>query len=262
MKNIGVNKTRMGINLAFVMIFISMSIICAIMWGMFNANHTNAYWIENGIEVQAECVGWYSIVDYNDMHREIYYCEYQYVDSNGKEYNAVQRFLNKDNAQSQIGEKITIVIDPNSNDLRHVDLENLELNYERDYILAVIFSIPVPIALYLLLYRGIYRSAMNYKIRKKVGDRDNDFVSGTNFNADAVKVGEVTKTRIWIVSYIKVKYQDEKNETQEKWARSWFTRKEAKFLEQKKFINIVPYKNTYGILEEMPTEVRQKIKKK
>ena len=130
-------------------------------------------------------------------------------------------------------------------------INKLTLTYERDYILAIIFCIPVPIALYLLIYRGIYRSVMNYKISKKVGDRDNDFVSGTNFNADAVKVGEVTKTRSWIVSYVKVKYQDEKNETQEKWARAWFTHKEAKFLKEKKTINIVPYKNTYGILEEM-----------
>lgn len=251
-KEIGINKNRMGVNLAFILIFVSMCIICAIMWGIYKANYTNAYWIENGIEVQAECVGWYSIVDYNDMHREIYYCKYQYVDSNGKEYNAVQRFLNKENAQSQIGEKITIVIDPNSNDLRHVDLENLKLTYERDYILAVIFSAPIPIATYLLLYRGIYRSAMNYMIRKKVGDRDNDFVSGTNFNADAVKVGEVTITRSWIVSYVKVKYQDDHNKTREKWARAWFTYRDAKFLKQKKFIKIVPYKNTYGILEEMP----------
>lgn len=251
-KEIGINKNRMGVNLAFILIFVSMCIICAIMWGIYKANYTNAYWIENGIEVQAECVGWYSIVDYNDMHREIYYCEYRYVDSNGKEYNAVQRFLNKENAQSQIGEKITIVIDPNSNDLRHVDLENLKLTYERDYILAVIFSAPIPIATYLLLYRGIYRSAMNYMIRKKVGDRDNDFVSGTNFNADAVKVGEVTITRSWIVSYVKVKYQDDHNKTREKWARAWFTYRDAKFLKQKKFIKIVPYKNTYGILEEMP----------
>lgn len=256
--DVGIRKQRMVVNILLGFVTFCFILVCAIMWGMYNANYTNAYWIENGIEVQAECVGWYPIVDYNDMHREIYYCEYQYVDSNGKEYNAVQRFLNKDDAQSQIGEKITIVIDPNSNDLRHVDLENLKLNYERDYILAVIFSVPVPIVLYLLLYRGIYRSAMNYKIRKKVGNKDNDFVFGTNFNADAVKVGEVTKTRSWIVSYIKVKYQDEKNETQEKWARAWFTYREAKFLKQKQFINVVPYKNTYGILEEMPINIKQK----
>ena len=252
MKEIGINKNRVGINLAFIMIFISMAIICAIMWGLYQANYTNAYWIENGIEVEAECVGWFSRVDDNDMHRVIYYCEYKYTDAQGKEYNSVLPFSNKENAQKQLGKKITIVIDPNSNDVRHVDLKSLEFTFERDHILAIIFCVPVPIATYLLLYRGIYRSAMNYKIRKRVGEKGNDFVSGTKFNADAVKVGEVTKIRSWIVSYVKVRYQDEKNKTQEKWARSWFTRKEAKYLKQKKFINIVPYKNTYGVLEEMP----------
>ena len=34
-------------------------------------------------------------------------------------------------------------------------------------------------------------------------------------------------------------------------AQSWFTHKEAKLLQEKKMITIVPYKNTYGILEEM-----------
>ena len=252
-KEIGINKNRMGVNLAFILIFVSMCIICAIMWGIYKANYTNAYWIENGIEVQAECVGWYSIVDYNDMHREIYYCKYQYVDSNGKEYNAVQRFLNKENAQSQIGEKITIVIDPNSNDLRHVDLENLKLTYERDFALAIVFCFPVPIALYLLIYRGIYRSVINYKIRKKLGLEENDYIGGNKTNTDAIKTGEVTKVLKWIVCYVKVKYQDENGLAKEKWARSWFTHKEAKFLREKITINIVPYKNTYGILEEMST---------
>lgn len=249
---IGINKSRMGINLAFILIFISLGIICAIMWGMYQANFTNEYWIQNGIEVEAECESYFIRYDENDKHLARFWCRYKYVDNDGKEYYAYGQCSNEQAALNQIGKKIPIVIDPNSTKARRVDLENLKLNYKRDYFLAVIFSIPVPISLYLLLYRGIYRSAMNYKIRKKVGDRDNDFVSGTNFNADAVKVGEVTKTRSWIVSYVKVKYQDEKNKPQEKWARAWFTRKEAKFLEQKKFINIVPYKNTYGILEEMP----------
>lgn len=253
MADIGIKKNRVALGVILGFITFAAILVCAIMWGMYQANYTNAYWIENGIEVQAECVGWYSIVDYNDMHREIYYCEYRYVDSNGKEYNAVQRFLNKENAQSQIGEKITIVIDPNSNDLRHVDLENLKLTYERDFALAIVFCFPVPIALYLLIYRGIYRSVINYKIRKKLGLEENDYIGGNKTNTDAIKTGEVTKVLKWIVCYVKVKYQDENGLAKEKWARSWFTHKEAKFLREKITINIVPYKNTYGILEEMST---------
>lgn len=66
-----------------------------------------------------------------------------------------------------------------------------------------------------------------------------------------IRQGEVTKIVKWLVCYVKVKYQDESGATREKWARSWFTHKEAKYLQQKKIITIVPYKNTYGILEEI-----------
>lgn len=88
-------------------------------------------------------------------------------------------------------------------------------------------------------------------IRKRVGERNKEFIRDCDYHKEFIKMGEVIKTRKWIVGYVKVKYKDEKGIIQEKWARSWFTRKETKFLEQKKFINIVPYKNTYGILEEM-----------
>lgn len=98
---------------------------------------------------------------------------------------------------------------------------------------------------------------MNYKMRKRVGEKVKDFINARDYNKNTITEGEVTKTIKWIVGYVKVKYRDENEELQEKWARSWFTRKEAKFLEQKKIINIVPYKNTYGILEEMPTEQKR-----
>lgn len=251
MADIGIKKNRMALGVILGFITFSAILVCAIMWGMYQANYTNAYWIENGIEVEAECVGWYSVVDNNDMHRVIYYAEYKYVDADGKEYNAVQRYSSQDDAQAQSGKKITIVIDPNSNDLRHVDLKNLKLNYERDLILAIVFCFPVPLALYLLVYRGIYRSAMNYKIRKKVGLEENDYIGGNKTNTEAIKTGEVTKVVKWLVCYVKVKYQDENGATKEKWARSWFTHKEAKYLQQKKIITIVPYKSTYGILEEI-----------
>lgn len=249
MKDIGINKNRIGANLAFVLIFISMVLMCAITWGGYQGNFTNEYWINNGVEVEAECVGWYSVLDDHDAHRVIYYCKYRYVDDNGKEYIAVQKFENKEIAQRQIGKKIKIVIDPNGNSVRHVDLKSLKLTYERDLILAIIFCFPVPIAAYLLIYRGIYRSVMNYKIRKKAGEKEPYLTDGKRYNTDAVSVGEVTKVRKWIVCYVKVKYRDEKGVQREKWARSWFTHKDAKYLQDKKTINVVPYKNTYGILE-------------
>lgn len=93
---------------------------------------------------------------------------------------------------------------------------------------------------------------MNRKIQKRVygSTYNNDrFIHTTLPNT--ITQGEVTKVLKWVVCYVKVKYQDEIGATREKWARSWFTHKEAKFLQEKKTIKIVPYKNTYGILEEM-----------
>lgn len=255
MSVIGIKKTRMGINLTFILLFIGLGLTCAIMWAVYQGNFIRESIIKNGVEVEAECVDFIRRTDDNDMHRVVFICQYKYINDKGKEYYTYRRYNKEQQALEQLGKKIPIVIDPYGYDVWDCDMNyirNLELSYQRDFILAIIFCIPVPIAMYLLIYRGIYRSVMNYKISKKVGDKDNDFVSGTNFNADAVKVGEVTKTRSWIVSYVKVKYQDEKNKPQEKWARAWFTYREAKFLKQKQFINIVPYKKTYGILEEMP----------
>ena len=105
---------------------------------------------------------------------------------------------------------------------------------------GAIFLILIPIFAYILFYRGIYRNELDKKIIVGMENRDLP-----------IRQGEVTKIVKLLVCYVKVKYQDENGATKEEWARSWFTHKEAKFLQQKKIITIVPYKNTYGILEEM-----------
>ena len=93
---------------------------------------------------------------------------------------------------------------------------------------------------------------MNKKIKKKVygNTYNNDRFIHTP-QPNTVTQGEVTSVFEWMVCYVKVKYIGEHGTQREKWARAWFTHKEAKFLQQKQTINIVPYKNTYGILEEM-----------
>ncbi len=255
MADIGIKKTRMGINFTFILIFIALVIICAIMWGMYQANYRKASVKKNGIEVEAECTDCARGTD-EITHHLIYFALYTYENESGKIYYVERRFSTEEKAHEQLGKKIHIIIDPYDPSHRGWDcdmeyIRNLPVNFERDFALAIVFCFPVPLALYLLIYRGIYRSAMNYKIRKKVGDNDPDFMGGKRYNIDAIKTGEVTKVWKWIVCYVKVKYQDETGATREKWARSWFTHKEAKFLQQKKTINIVPYKNTYGILEEM-----------
>ena len=106
-----------------------------------------------------------------------------------------------------------------------------------DFTLACVFTGLLCVSAYLFFYRAVYRNKLDKNILEQA--------------RNSVRDGEVTKVLKWIVCYVKVKYQDDNGVEREKWARSWFTHKEAKFLQQKKTINIVPYKNTYGILEKM-----------
>ncbi len=94
-----------------------------------------------------------------------------------------------------------------------------------------------------VFYRVVYRNKLNQNILDSLQ---------SGFINISITQGEVTKVIKWMVCYVKVKYKDERGVTREKWARAWFSHKEVKYLEKKRIINIVPYKNTYGILEVMP----------
>ena len=91
--------------------------------------------------------------------------------------------------------------------------------------------LPVLFSLYLLIYRGIYRSWINYKIRKKVGVSTVEKVNEDSpkyinedidmlLHPEFMSQGEVTKVLKWVVCYVKVKYQDKNGLAREKWARS------------------------------------------
>ena len=205
--DIGIKKTRMGINLAFILIFISLAIVCAIMWACYQGNFVKENIIKNGIEVDAKCVSYFRRLEDGDMHQVIFWCKYEYVSADGKEYYTYRRYERESDALVQVGKIIPVVIDPYGTDIWDCDMNfinNLKLTYERDLILAIVFCITGKIALYILIYRGIYRSAMNYKIRKKVGFEENDYICGSKTNNNAIKTGGVTKVRKWLVCYVKV----------------------------------------------------------
>ena len=268
---IGIRKFRIITGMLLGVFLVTTIIVCAFMWAIYKANYDNEYWIKNGVEVEAICFDWGSEAVNNGGHlsnnRINYISYYKYVDDNNKTYYVRRYFERESDAVSQLGEKMIIVIDPNSTRARHVDLNSLSLDYEKDLTIAIVFCFPIPFVLYLLIYRGLYRSILNSKIRNEVGvslyEKEEEEYSNLrkpeidepleSYDPAKIKTGEVVKTISWIVSYVKVKCTDNKGIEQIKWARSWFTRKEAKYLAQKKFINIVPYKNTYGILEEMPS---------
>ena len=228
-------------------VFIILSMIIVVFWLLVYGGYENNYMLFNGIEVEAEIVDVICVDKTPDDSLPTYSYEsvYYYISPDGKEYTGWGGPSGA-NKELYIGKKVTIVIDPNSTKSIFGSLTTLA-GYE-GYIytyfqLACTFTSMFCIVLYLFIYRVIYRKALDRKMLERLEGR---FVNG------CVSQGEVTKTRKWIVGYVKVKYKDENGKTKEKWARSWFTRKETKFLEQKKFINIVPYKNTYGIVEEMP----------
>ncbi|MBD5131326.1 MAG: hypothetical protein HDT28_01845 [Clostridiales bacterium] len=206
--------------------------------------------LRNGIEVEAEIVDIMEIdlssADSTSIERG-WECIYMYVAPDGVKYTGgVGSFSQKRYAVEHLGEKVRIVIDPTDGSSTYGTLAGIAYYWQKyhqiDLILACVFIGLLCMAAYLFFYRVVYRNRLDKKIL--------EHASGI-FASDCVREGEVTKVLKWLVCYVKVRYQDESGVTREKWARSWFTHKEAKFLRQKKTINIIPYKNTYGILEEM-----------
>lgn len=271
---VGIRKSRILLNLLLGILAFSIILFSVILWTCYVINSEFEYWLNNGIEVKATITEAKYLESSNNMGTHTSYdmrwiTIYSYISENGTEYKGTAYVYRANDpsdaeemAKSKIGASTTIIIDPNSSESRHGRLSDLSVDYEKDLIIACFSILPVLFSLYLLIYRGIYRSWINYKIRKKVGVSTVEKVtedSPKHINEDISKLlhpevisqGEVTKVMKWIVCYVKVKYQDEQNITQEKWARDWFTHKESKFLQQKKTITIVPYKCTYGILEEI-----------
>lgn len=195
-----------------------------------------------GIEVEAEISGYHRVSEGGDnIHNYNYETEYTYVASDGTVYKGTDRIYGSESkAIERVGSKIIITIVPNStisSPKRHSELS--KPNYELHLTLAIIFMVFIPILGYLLFYRAIYRNETDKKI-----------IAGLENGSLTLSQGEVICVTGWLMKYIKIRYKNDCH-TEEKWARTWFTHREAKFLKQKKFINIVPYKKTYGILEEM-----------
>ena len=249
-KDIGIKKNRVLISFLLVLVTIAVGLTSIFMWWEYASQDKYKYYSENAIEVEAT-ITQYGI-HYHGQDRRDWdvWTYYEYESNWGTVYTMHHgTYSTEQEAKKHIGEKVKIYIDPNSDwssDVFPV------VNYERALRNAIIWCFPVPIVLYLLIYRCIYRNVLNKKIKKKVygSTYNNDRIIHTPL-PNTVTQGEVTKVRKWIVCYVKVKYQDNNSVMREKWAQSWFTHKEAKFLQEKKIITIVPYKNTYGILEEM-----------
>ena len=243
-RDIGVKNTY-AIYKSVILIVFCISICPVILfWVLFGIDYQNNQFL-NGVEVQANVIDKFIVDDYDD---EGYYTgshyeyEYEYVSPEGKVYRDSTGYR----YNLEIGDTIKIVIDPDSTNSTIMSLSEILNNKNdiyRDFPLACVFSGLFCVTAYLFFYRVVYRNALDKKILKFYGN---------GYLKNGLSEGEVIKTFKWIVGYVKIRYRDENDLAKEKWARSWFTLRETKFLEEKKYVNIILYKNTYGILEEMP----------
>ena len=229
-------------------------VLTVVFWICCYSDYNDKKMLENGIEVQAEIVDVREIdVRPDDPHNieRAWECIYLYVAPDGTRYSGiVGQFSQKQYADEHIGDKVTIVIDPTDGSSTYGTLASIaywQKYSQTDLILACVFTGLLCITSYLFFYRVVYRDKLDKNILKKMR---------CSYVENIVVEGELVKVLGLLWFYVKVKYTDTKG-THAKWARSWFTRKEAKFLAQKKFVRIIPYKNTYGILEEMPSKKSQ-----
>ncbi len=249
-KDIGIKKNRVLISTILILVALAFVITFIFMWWDYASQDTYKRFRDNAIEVKAIIVSYNYDYSTSDKNTKNWVTRYEYKSECGTIYHGRYAVhTDESTAIEEVGKSVIIYIDPNSDwSDKHLPV----VNYERALRNAIIWCFPVPLVLYLLIYRCIYRNVLNKKIKKKVYGNiyNNDRIIHTP-QPNTITQGEVTKVVKWIVCYVKVKYQDENGATREKWAQYWFTHKEAKYLQQKKIITIVPYKTTYGILEEM-----------
>ncbi len=242
-KNIGIKKDIGARLFVFSLGLILTIVLSGIFWGLYIFTDRNSEMlIKYGIEVEAEITTYHRVSEGgDDIHNYNYETEYSYVAADGSVYTGTDRIYGSESqAAERVGNTIIITIVPNSNISSPKRISELtKPNYELHLTLAIIFLILILPFAYILFYRGVYRNELDKKII--IGMENKDL---------PIRQGEVIQVKGFIIKYIKVRYEDN-DTTCEKWARSWFTHKEAKFLQQKKTINIVPYKNAYGVLEEM-----------
>ena len=243
-KPIGIRKDKSWILPIFIIITFAVIVAAIVFWLFYGNEFRYEYLLKNGVEVEATVISY--DYDYADSPNDgsidtssgWYYtwgCFY-----NGRRYNGVSGYFRTEELVSQyIGNKFTVTVDPNSNwavDKPKSEIRADGFHYNEFLTCAIVFTCLAPFAIFAFVKFAIYPMFMDSRI-----DRCGKLP----------KEGEVINIRSFIFSYIKVRYIDDNGATREKWSYSWFTHKEAKFLQEKKTITIVPYKNTYGILEEM-----------
>jgi len=222
-------------------------VAAAMFWGFYVQEFDYEYLLNNGVELEATVVGY----DYHSASHGIdgdptdtssgwYYIWECYYD--GKRYwgTAPNGYIRTEaEVIEYLGTTFTVTVDPNSNWVIPKPLSAIResgFHYTEYLTCAIVFTCLSPFVLIAFIGLIVYPTILNGKI-----DRCGKLPVQ----------GEVIKVKGWLFKFVKVRYEN-KGITKEKWSYDWCTHREAKFLQQKKIINLVPYKNTCGILEEMP----------
>jgi len=244
LKPIGIRKDRVWLLPAALILTVSVAVAVIVSWLFYGNEFRYESLLKNGVEVEATVVEYgYDYADSStigdvDTSSGWYYiweCNY-----NNKQYSGISRYYRTEEQVLQyMGKKFTVTVDPDSSFAvakSKSEIRPAGFYYTKYLTLSIVFTCLFPPTVLLSIIFAFYPIYLNCKI-----DR----------SGKLPKEGEVIKVRKLIICYIKVRYIDGKGETKEKWSYAWFTKREAKYLQQKQTITIVPYKNTYGILEEM-----------
>ncbi len=255
MEHIGIKNIRSPFRVVIIFLFVISLFFTFFFWLSVSNDLYADSMFRYGKEVQATItrVGYIDETNDDNSHYSYWQTYYEYVDDDGRKYSGeAYSFERKTQAEEYIGKTVRVVINPKTGESEIGSLEHFKKQsegYQTHLICAIVFSSCLAVVSIPFFYRVVFRIQRNKKIVSKLKSKyvDRGTISG-----------EVVKTFGLIWFYVKVKFTDEFGIAHEKWAGDWFTRKEAKFLEEKKYISIVPYKSTYGILEEMPTAKKSK----
>ena len=256
MKDIGIKNVNSIFRLIVIVLFTIAAFSTFIFWMIIVSDlHADSMY-RYGKEVQAEIT---EVVEHTDDDTTHSYWKtyYEYVDDDGTKYSGgAYSFDSKSKAEEYIGKALRVVINTKTGESEIGTLEHFKKEsegYQTHFTCACAFSSFLAVISVPFFYRVVFRVHRNNKIVNKLKSR---YVDRGTICGEVVKIFGL----IWF--YVNVKFTDEFGITHEKWAGDLFTRKEANFLNEKKYISIVPYKGAYGILEQMPTVKRLKKRKK
>lgn len=255
MEDVGIKNIRSPFRVVIIFFFVIAAFFTVIFWIIVQSDLYADSMFRYGKEVQAPITrfGYIDETDDDNSHYSYWQTYYEYADEDGKNYSGrAYSFERKSQAEEYVGKTVRVVINPKTGESEIGSLEYFgkqSEGHENRFILACVFSAFLAVISVPFFYRVVFRVLRNKKIVNKLKSKYVD--KGTI-------TGEVVTTLGLIWYYVKVRFTDEFGLTHEKWAGDWFTRREAEFLKEKKYISIVPYKRTYGILEQMPSAKKSK----